>query len=81
MQRTNLNVEKYNGANLLNLAGVAILVTGCLAIPSAAQQPGQKTFSSPEDASHTLVTAAQTTTKSLCSLSWDRRKASCFVRR
>src|SRR5580692_7709166 len=59
MQRPKLNVEKYYRANLLNLAGVAILATGCSAIPSAAQQPGQKTFSSAEDASHALVTAAQ----------------------
>ena len=59
MQQTKLNVEKYHGANLLNLAGVAILVTGCLSISSVAQQASQKTFSSAEDASHALVTAAQ----------------------
>jgi hypothetical protein len=34
-------------------------VTGCFLTPSLAQQPGQKTFSSPEDASSALVAAAQ----------------------
>jgi hypothetical protein len=59
MQRTKLNVEKFHRANLPELAAVAVLLAGCLSVRSVAQQPGQKTFSSPEDASHALVTAAQ----------------------
>jgi len=56
--RTKLNVKKSDWANLPTLAGLVILLTGCLSSTSVAQQPGQKTFSSPEDASRALVTAA-----------------------
>ena len=59
MQRTKPNVLRFRKADLPKLAAVAILLTGCFSIPSVAQQPGQKTFSSPEDASHALVAAAQ----------------------
>ncbi len=59
MQQTKPNVFKLHRVSLPKLAAVAILLTGCFSIPSVAQQPGQKTFSSPEDASHALVTAAQ----------------------
>jgi Protein of unknown function (DUF2950) len=56
--RRKLNVKKSDWANLPTLAGLVILLTGCLSSTSVAQQPGQKTFSSPEDASRALVTAA-----------------------
>jgi Protein of unknown function (DUF2950) len=59
MQRTKLKVEKFHRTTLPELAAVAILVAGCFSLPSMAQQPGQKTFSSPDDASQALVTAAQ----------------------
>jgi hypothetical protein len=59
MRRTKLNFDKFYWANLPKLAAVAILLTWCLSIRSMAQQQGQKTFSSPEDASNALVTAAQ----------------------
>jgi hypothetical protein len=59
MQQTKLNAAKSHRANLPELASVAILLAGCFSLPSMAQQPGQKTFSSPEDASQALVTAAQ----------------------
>jgi hypothetical protein len=59
MQRMKPNVLKFRQANLPKLAAVATLLAGCFSIPSVAQQPGQKTFSSPEDAGHALVTAAQ----------------------
>jgi hypothetical protein len=59
MQRTKLNLDKFHFANLPTLVAVAILLTGCFPTRSMAQQPGQKTFSSPEDASHALLTAAQ----------------------
>ena len=55
MRRTKLNFDKFHGANLPILAAVAILLTGCFSIRSMAQQPGQKTFSSAEDASNALV--------------------------
>jgi len=59
MRRAKLNFEKFQWADLAKLTGVAILLTGYLAAPSIAQQPGQKTFASPEEATNALVTAAQ----------------------
>jgi hypothetical protein len=59
MRRTNLNSGKFHWANLPELAVAAILLTACFSGRSMAQQPGQKTFSSAEDASTALVTAAQ----------------------
>ena len=59
MRRTKLNFDKFHWSNLAKLAAVAILLTGCFSADSVAQQPGQKTFSSPEGASNALVTAAQ----------------------
>jgi hypothetical protein len=59
MRRTKLNFDKFQWANLSELAAVASLLTVCFPVRSMAQQPGQKTFSSPEDASTALVTAAQ----------------------
>ncbi|HMD15208.1 MAG TPA: DUF2950 domain-containing protein [Terriglobales bacterium] len=59
MRRTKLNVDKFHGANLLKLAVVAMLLAACFPAGSMAQQPGQKTFSSAEDASNALVTATQ----------------------
>src|SRR5580704_5583480 len=54
-----LNFERFHWANVPKLAAAAIVVTMCLCAGAMAQQPGQKTFSSAEDASHALVTAAQ----------------------
>ena len=59
MRKTNLNVDKSRGVNLPALTAVAILLTLCFSLRSMAQQPGQKTFSSADDASRALVTAAQ----------------------
>jgi len=59
MPRTKLSLNQFHYANLSKLAAIAVLLTGCLAAPSLAQQKGQRTFSSPEDASNALVTAAQ----------------------
>ena len=59
MRRTMLNLEKFHGPNLSALAAVAFLLMVCLPTSSAAQQRGQKTFSSPEEASTALVTAMQ----------------------
>ncbi len=59
MRRRKLNFDRFQGTRLLILAAVTTLLTGCLSSPSMAQQPGQKTFSSPEDAANALVTATQ----------------------
>jgi hypothetical protein len=59
MRRAKLNFDTFRCANLPTVAAVAIVLTGCFPILSVAQQQGQKTFSSPEDASNALVTAAQ----------------------
>jgi hypothetical protein len=59
MPRIILNFDKLYRATLLRLAALAVLVVGCFLTPSLAQQPGQKTFSSPEDASSALVAATQ----------------------
>jgi hypothetical protein len=59
MRRTKVNFDKIHWANLAELAAIAILLTACFPTRSMAQQTGQKTFSSPEDASNALVTAAQ----------------------
>ncbi|MGA3089985.1 MAG: DUF2950 domain-containing protein [Terriglobales bacterium] len=52
-----LNSDKFHGPNFSQLAGVGILLALCFS--ALAQQPGQKTFSSAEDASAALVSAAQ----------------------
>ncbi|MHB8214874.1 MAG: DUF2950 domain-containing protein [Candidatus Sulfotelmatobacter sp.] len=59
MRRAKLNGITFHWANLLEVASMVVLLMGCFASHSVAQQPGQKIFSSAEDASHALVTAAQ----------------------
>ncbi len=59
MRRAKLNIDKSVLASLPGLAAAAMLLVGCLPLRTQAQQPGQKTFSSPEQASNALVTAAQ----------------------
>jgi len=59
MRHTRLNCDNFRWVNLLKLAAFAILMTGCFLPRSLAQQPAQKTFSSPEEASSALVAAAQ----------------------
>ena len=54
-----LNFDRFHWGNLPKLAVAAIVLTACLPTGSMAQQPGQKTFSSAEDASQALVTAAR----------------------
>ncbi len=57
MRRTQLN-RKYRLADLAKIAAFALLLTSCVPTRSGAQQKGQKTFSSPEDAASALVAAA-----------------------
>lgn len=59
MWRTNLNDQTFHWTTLPQFAAVAILWAACVPASSVAQQPGQKTFSSPEEASNALVTAAK----------------------
>src|SRR5579863_10160486 len=59
MQRTKLNFGKSYWTNLSKLAATAVLLAGCFPAHTNAQQPGQKTFSSAEEASKALVAAAQ----------------------
>jgi hypothetical protein len=64
MRRTKLNLNKFLGANfpkanLSKLIVAVILLALSLPARSTAQQPGQKTFASAEDASNALVAAAQ----------------------
>jgi hypothetical protein len=54
-----LNIDKFHWANPAELAALAILLTWCFPTCSMAQQPGQKTFSSPQEASNAFVTAAR----------------------
>jgi len=63
MRRAKLNFDKFRGVNLLKLAVVAsmsaVLLAACLSADSMAQQPGQKTFFSAEQAASALVAATQ----------------------
>lgn len=59
MRGTKLNYVSFHWAHLSKLAAVAILLAGCSAARSQAQQRGQKTFASAEEASKAFVTAAQ----------------------
>jgi hypothetical protein len=59
MRRTKLKFDKFHWGNVPKVAAVAIVLTVCFATRSMAQQPGQKTFSSPEDGSNALVAATQ----------------------
>ena len=59
MRRAKLNLDKFPWVNLSALAAVALLLTACFPASSLAQQKGQKTFSSPEDASAALFAALQ----------------------
>jgi len=57
MRQTNL--RDFHWANLAKMPAAAILLAACFPGDSIAQQPGQKTFSSPQDASTAFVAAAQ----------------------
>ena len=59
MRRVKLKGGKLRGAHLPRLAAFTILLMGCSSLRCMAQQPGQKTFSSAEEASGALVAAVQ----------------------
>ncbi len=59
MRRTELQSGDFHPEHLFELAAIAILVTLSFATGSRAQQKGQKTFATPEEACKALLTAAQ----------------------
>jgi Protein of unknown function (DUF2950) len=59
MLQTKLNCKTREFSDLLKIAALATLLFACFAVDSAAQQKGQKTFSSPEEASKAVVAALQ----------------------
>jgi hypothetical protein len=59
MRRTKPNFSKFDLADLLKIVALAMLLLTGFSGGSAAQQKGQKTFSSPEEASQALMAAAQ----------------------
>ncbi len=59
MQQAKLNFDKFHWGNASKFAAIAIFVSASFPALLMAQQRGQKTFSSAEDASKALVAAAQ----------------------
>jgi hypothetical protein len=64
MQRSKLDRYGIIRANLLKVAGVAVLLTGIFPMFSLAQQAGQKTFPTAQAASQALVDAAKSNDES-----------------
>ena len=63
MRQAKLELDGLRWATLSKFAAVAVLAGGCFPALSMAQQPGQKTFSSAQEASQAIVTAAQNNDK------------------
>jgi hypothetical protein len=59
MRQTNLNFAARQWGNLPKFAAVAVLLWGCLPGITRAQQQGQKTFASAEEASSALAAATE----------------------
>jgi hypothetical protein len=59
MQGTKLNFGRFHWASFSKLAAIAILLAGYFPTRSMAQESGQKTFSSAQEATAALVAAAQ----------------------
>ncbi len=59
MRRMKRNIARCHWLKLPELAVFAVLLVACLPLRSLAQQPSQKTFSSPEEAGEALVAAMQ----------------------
>jgi hypothetical protein len=59
MRQAKMNDDKFYRVNVLTAAVVATVLTVCFSAGAWAQQPGQKTFSSAEEATKALVTAAE----------------------
>ena len=59
MRQMKLKCKANKLSELLKLAALATLLLACFVVDSAAQQKGQKVFSSPEEASKAFVAAVQ----------------------
>jgi hypothetical protein len=59
MQRKNQNIDKWCAPMVHEFAALTLFFAGCFPAFVLAQQPGQKIFSSPEEASNALVAAMQ----------------------
>ncbi|MGO9717111.1 MAG: DUF2950 domain-containing protein [Steroidobacteraceae bacterium] len=59
MRRIELNIDNLHWAGLSKSAALVLLLAGLCCLRSVAQQPGQKTFSTAEEASSALVAAVQ----------------------
>lgn len=59
MRRMKMNIDRFLCPSLFGSAAMLLLLMGGFSIPSLSQQPGQKTFSSPEEAASALIAAAQ----------------------
>src|SRR5580693_9889621 len=59
MLHTKLKDKTSELTDFLKIAALTTLLFACFAVDSAAQQKGQKTFSSPEEASKAVVAALQ----------------------
>ncbi len=59
MARTQLKLKKSCFIDLAKKTVLAVLLTACVAALSTAQQKGQRTFTSPEEAAKAFVAAAQ----------------------
>lgn len=64
MRRSTFDMNGIICANLLKVAGVAVLLAGIFPIRSVAQQAGQKTFPTAQAASQALVDAVKTNNES-----------------
>ena len=61
MRHTKLNLRNVRLSGYFTVATAAFLLFACLAPSVMAQQPGQRTFSSADEACHALVTALKST--------------------
>ncbi len=59
MRRAELTIKRSRWATTAGLVALVALSLGCFATKSMSQQPGQASFSTPEEAADALVTAAQ----------------------
>lgn len=59
MRRTKQSAINLGRSNFFKMTAVAFTLLSCLPANTRAQKPGQRAYSSPEDAANALVTAAQ----------------------
>jgi Protein of unknown function (DUF2950) len=59
MRLTKIEVRQFSWSDLVKIGAAAVLLTACLPVRAVAQEKGQKTFPSAEEASQALVKAAE----------------------